>query len=29
MTGTPSRLLDPTHQDAIVLNLERACQAAI
>ena len=22
--GTPSRLLDPTHQDAIVLNLERA-----
>jgi uncharacterized protein YutE (UPF0331/DUF86 family) len=27
--GTPSRLLDPTHQDAIVLNLERACQAAI
>jgi uncharacterized protein YutE (UPF0331/DUF86 family) len=27
--GTPSRLLDPTHQDAIVLNLERACQAAV
>ena len=27
--GTPARLLDPTHQDAIVLNLERACQAAI
>ncbi|MEO8587103.1 MAG: DUF86 domain-containing protein [Acidobacteriota bacterium] len=27
--GTPSRLLDPTSQDAIVLNLERACQAAI
>ena len=27
--GTPSRLLDPTNQDAIVLNLERACQAAI
>jgi uncharacterized protein YutE (UPF0331/DUF86 family) len=26
---TPPRLLDPTHQDAIVLNLERACQAAI
>jgi hypothetical protein len=27
--GTPSRLLDPTRQDANVLNLERACQATI
>lgn len=27
--GTPSSLLDPTNQDAIVLNLERACQGAI
>jgi len=27
--GTPSRLVDQTHQDAIILNLERACQAAI
>ena len=27
--GNPSRLLDFTYQDAIVLNLERACQAAI
>jgi uncharacterized protein YutE (UPF0331/DUF86 family) len=25
----PLRLVDFTHQDAIVLNLERACQAAI
>ena len=27
--GDPSRLANFTHQDAIVLNLERACQAAI
>ena len=27
--GGPSRLANFTHQDAIVLNLERACQAAI
>jgi len=27
--GDPSRLRSFTHQDAIVLNLERACQAAI
>lgn len=27
--GDPARLTDRTHQDAIVLNLERACQAAI
>ncbi len=25
----PSRLANLTHQDAIILNLERACQAAI
>ena len=27
--GDPARLNNLTHQDAIVLNLERACQAAI
>jgi len=27
--GDPSRLENFTHQDAIILNLERACQAAI
>ena len=27
--GDPGRLGIPTHQDAIVLNIERACQAAI
>ena len=27
--GDPERLKVPTHQDAIVLNIERACQAAI
>lgn len=27
--GNPDRLKNFTHQDAIVLNLERACQAAI
>ncbi len=27
--GDPLRLTHPTHQDAMVLNLERACQAAI
>lgn len=27
--GDPSRLESFTHQDAIILNLERACQAAI
>lgn len=27
--GDPARLSNPTHQDAMVLNLERACQAAI
>lgn len=27
--GDPQRLTNQTHQDAIVLNLERACQAAI
>lgn len=27
--GDPARLRNLTHQDAIVLNLERACQAAI
>ncbi len=28
-SGDPARLANYTHQDAIVLNLERACQAAI
>lgn len=28
-SGDPDRLTDFTHQDAIILNLERACQAAI
>jgi uncharacterized protein YutE (UPF0331/DUF86 family) len=27
--GDPRRLTNATHQDAIILNLERACQAAI
>jgi len=27
--GDPRRLMNATHQDAIILNLERACQAAI
>ena len=27
--GDPVRLSDPTHQDALVLNLQRACEAAI
>lgn len=27
--GDPARLMNITHQDAIILNLERACQAAI
>jgi uncharacterized protein YutE (UPF0331/DUF86 family) len=27
--GNPTRLSNSTHQDAIVLNLERACQAAV
>jgi uncharacterized protein YutE (UPF0331/DUF86 family) len=27
--GDPARLEDPTHHDALVLNLQRACQAAI
>jgi uncharacterized protein YutE (UPF0331/DUF86 family) len=28
-SGDPARLANFTHQDAIILNLERACQAAI